>query len=554
MQESVFQLALVLTLLVAALTITARQMQWPVPIVMLGAGIAISFIPGVPTVTLDPDLVLLLLLPPLLYSSGVGMSWPGFKSELTSILMLAVGCVLFTATAVAAVVHYTLGLSWASGFVLGAIVSPPDAVAPMAIARRLGLPHRLATIIEGESLVNDATALVVFSIALGAVATGSFSFTDAALRFVAVGIGEIVYGAALGWLMLWLRNKAADPQTELLLALATPFIAFWLPHELGGSGVIASVAAGLYVSWNGPRLIRPATRLQGFFIWGLLVWAIEALVFLLTGLQAHRIAMALTDGRAARLLYAGFIVSVTVILVRFLWIFPATYVKHYVNCSGRDPMDWRSPFFLSFAGLRGVVSLAAALSIPIFVGNSLYADRDLILFTTFCVIVTTLVGLGGALPTVIERLGLSHTGRSERIRNTHDEQIARMSGVTAALAEIDRAAADGASADVIASLRRRHTDRLENLTATADESNDDNPIAEVSALEFRVVTAERAAINAAHKDGRLSDVARRRIERELDLEQARIEHQLQSSGGQNADPREHPAGRPVIVAAAASTG
>lgn len=548
MHETFLQLSLALGLLVAALSIVARQMQWPVPLVMLGAGIAISFMPGVPPVTLDPNLVLLLLLPPLLYSSGVGMSWPGFKSELTSILMLAVGCVLFTATAVAAVVHYALGLSWAAGFVLGAIVSPPDAVAPMAIARRLGLPHRLALIIEGESLVNDASALVIFSIALTAVATGSFSFADAAIRFAAVGVGEILYGVALGWLMLWLRKKAADPQTEILLAMATPFIAFWPPHELGGSGVIASVAAGLYVSWNGPGLIRPATRLQGFFIWGLLIWAIEALVFLLTGLQAHRVAMALTGGAAMRLIAAGLLASATVIGVRFLWVFSASYVQHHWNCSGRDPMDWRPPFFISFAGLRGVVSLAAALSIPVYVGGTQFADRDLILFATFCVIVATLVGLGGALPSVIERLGLSHTGRSEHLRDTHNEQIARLSGVSAALTEIDRAAGDGASADVIASLRRRNTDRLQNLTATADESNDDNPIIEVSALEFRVVAAERAAINTAHKDGRLSDEARRRIERELDLEQARIEHQLQSSGaGDPAAPQRDREQIPVVA-------
>lgn len=529
MHDTFLQLGLALGLLVAALTIAARQMQWPVPIVMLGAGMAISFVPGLPTVTLDPELVLLLLLPPLLYSSGVGMSWPGFKRELTSILLLAVGCVIFTATAVAAVVHYALGLSWAAGFVLGAIVSPPDAVAPMAIARRLGLPRRLATIIEGESLVNDATALVLLSIALGAVATGSFSFADATLRFAAVGIGEIVYGTALGWLLLWLRNKAADPQTELLLALATPFIAFWPPHQLGGSGVIAAVAAGLYVSWNGPRLIRPATRLQGFFIWGLLVWGIEALIFLLTGLQAHRIAMTLTGGVAMRLVTAGLLVSATVIAVRFLWVFPATYVQHYLACAGRDPMDWRPPFFLSFAGLRGVVSLAGALSIPLMVGSSWFQDRDLILFATFCVIVATLIGLGGALPAVIERLGLSQTGRTERERDNHDEQLARMAGARAAIAEIDKAAAEGASPEVIQSLRRRHSDRLENLTAVADDTNDDNPIIEVSALESRIVAAERQTINASYKNGRLTGEARRRIERELDLEQARIEHQLQSS-------------------------
>jgi monovalent cation/hydrogen antiporter len=254
-------------------------------------------------------------LPPLLYSSGVNMSWRGFRSNLRPILLLAIGCVLFTASAVAAVAHYALGLSWAVGFVLGAIVSPPDAVAPMAVMRAMRLPRRLITILEGESLVNDATALVAFSFALTAVATGSFSLLDATAKFIAVVVGEIAYGIAVGWLALRLRHVAADPRAEVLLALITPFLAFWPPHEAGGSGVVACVAAGLYVSWNGRRLIRPATRLQGFFIWDLINWGIEALVFLLTGLQARAVVEALAGDGWTQALLAGALVSLTVIIV-----------------------------------------------------------------------------------------------------------------------------------------------------------------------------------------------------------------------------------------------
>ena len=532
MHNSVLPMALALSLLVAALSIAARQLKWPVPFVLLFAGTGISFVPGLPEVTLDPDLVLLLLLPPLLYSSGVGMSWPGFRANISPILLLAVGCVLFTALAVACVAHFAFGLSWPLGFVLGAIVSPPDAVAPIAIARKLGLPHRLSVIIEGEGLVNDATALVLLSIALGAAATGHFSVGEAALRFTLVTSGELAYGIGLGWAMLWLRHKAADPQTELLLALATPFIAFWLPHELGGSGVIACVTSGLYVSWNGPRMIRPATRLQGFFIWGLVVWIVEALVFLLMGLQASRIAAAITSETWARLLMAGVLISLTVIAVRFVWVFPATYLPRWLSFRKRRPLDWRRPFLISFAGLRGVVSLVAALSLPYSLGQDTFQDRDLILVTTFCVIVSTLIGLGALLPNVIERLGLAQGGRAERIKDKHDEQIARIEGVEAALAAIEEASAEGYSSKAIASLKRRHSDRRLNLTATADESTDDNPVAEASVLEVRVVAAERAAIARAYAGNRLTDEARRRIERELDLEQARIEHQLESAGGE----------------------
>lgn len=533
MQDQLLPFSLVLVLLIAGFSVVARRYLLPLPIIMLAVGVGVSFVPGLPSVSLDPDLVLLLLLPPLLYSSGVGMSWPGFRTNLRPILLLAIGCVLFTALAVAAVAHVIFGLPWAVGFVLGAIVSPPDAVAPMAIARRLGLPHRLSIIIEGEGLVNDATALVILSIALGAVATGGFSLGDAVQRFVLIGVGEVGYGVALGWFVLWLRYKAADPQAELLLALATPFIAFWVPHALNGSGVIACVAAGLYVSWNGPRMIRPATRLQGFFIWGLLIWCIEALVFLLTGLQASRIAEALNASTSARLFGSGILICLTVIVVRFVWVFPATYLPRLIPAiRRRDPApDWRYPLLISFAGLRGVVSLAAALSIPVSLGGHAFPDRDLVLFTTFLVILITLGGFSAVLPWVIESSGLARSGRAERVQAKQDEQMARIEGVKAALAAIDQAGHDGTVAGHVVSLRRRHSDRHQNLLATADQSTEINPVADASALEFRVVAAERAAIARVYASDHLTDEARRRIERELDLEQARIEHQLQSAGG-----------------------
>src|SRR4030095_10008339 len=268
-------MALVLAMLIAALSVAAKKLHAAPPMIMLVAGVGLAFLPGAPEVSLHPDMVLLLLLPPLLSSAGVGMSWRGFRSNLRPILLLAVGCVLLTAACVAAITHYLFGLSWAVGFVLGAIVSPPDSVAPVAILRRMSLPRRLETILEGESLVNDATALVTLGIALCAASTGSFSLGPAAITFLALVVGELAFGVAVGWAMLHLRHIADEPRAEIMLALVTPFIAFWRPNLLGGSGVVACVAAGLYVSWNGRRLIRPATRLQGYFFWDLWVWAIE---------------------------------------------------------------------------------------------------------------------------------------------------------------------------------------------------------------------------------------------------------------------------------------
>ncbi|RYY13379.1 MAG: Na+/H+ antiporter, partial [Alphaproteobacteria bacterium] len=244
------------------------RFKMPQSIVLVLTGVALSFVPGLQPVAIEPDVVLLLLLPPILYSAGVGMSWRGFRDNLRPILLLAIGCVLFTATAVATACHFLLGMPWAVGFVLGAVVAPPDAVAPMAIARRLHMPQRVLTVLEGEGLVNDATALILFSFAVDAVSSGTVSVPSALGSFATIVVGELFWGASLAWTVLRVRHWARSPQSEIMLALLTPFLAFWPPHALGGSGVLAAVAAGLFVSWNGPRLIAPATRLQGYFVWG----------------------------------------------------------------------------------------------------------------------------------------------------------------------------------------------------------------------------------------------------------------------------------------------
>jgi monovalent cation/hydrogen antiporter len=521
-------LILAMFIAVALLSVASRRLGAASPVVMLLAGVGIAFLPAMPRIELDPNLVLLAFLPPLLYSSGVGMSWRGFRSNLRPILLLAIGCVLFTASAVAAAVHYALGLSWALGFVIGAIVSPPDAVAPMALLKRMTLPRRLLTVLEGESLVNDATALVTLSFALQAVMTGAFSPAAAAAQFVLIVVGEVAYGIVIGKVMLRLRHVSADPRAEVLLALATPFLAFWPPHQLGGSGVVACVAAGLYVSWNGRKLIRPATRLQGYFIWDLVNWCVEALAFLVTGLQTRAVVTGVSHEGWPALIAAGALVSVTTIIVRFVWVFPVTYLPRLLwpPPRRREPIpNWRPPFLIGYTGLRGAVSLAAALSIPLTIGGEPFPYRDLILFVTICVIFATLVLQGLALVRIVKWLGLGHVGAREAATNLRAENVARLEGIDAVLALLDSPDQLAATPrEIIDGLKRRHSDRRSMIALKAQAPTLDAEVAASADLHIKLIDAERAAISAAYEANRITDESRRRIERELDLEEARIRH------------------------------
>jgi CPA1 family monovalent cation:H+ antiporter len=507
-------------------------------LVMFGAGLSLTQVS--PRVVIDPQLMLLLFLPPLIYSSGVGMSWRGFRNNLRPILLLAIGCVMFTAAAVAVAAHWLLAMPWAVAFVLGAVVSPPDPVAPMAIARRLNMPKRLLNILEGEGVVNDATALILLSFAIAAVSSGRFSLSAAGISFVAIVVGEVLWGIVVGWTLLRIRRWVGAPQVEIMLALLTPFIAFWPPHMLGGSGVLAALAAGLYVSWSGPRFISPATRLQGYFVWGLIVHALEGLLFLLTGLQARMLAAGLVGVAWQRLAFAALVICLVVVLVRFVWVFPATYLPRLLFSAirRREPNpNWQNPFIIGFTGIRGVISLVAALSIPAMIGGAPFPDRPLILFVTFCVIIVTLVGQGSMLPFLLPKLGLVEAGKAEAADAKAREVKARIEGIDAALRTLDRLEREGAPASAIDGLRRRHSDRRKRYAGTADVANVQSPVAEDAYLQAKLIDAERRKVAELYADSRITDDARRRIERELDLEDARNRHAYESATGDvMADP------------------
>jgi monovalent cation/hydrogen antiporter len=519
-----FQITLCLLAAIAAVGVAANRLHIPPSIFLVLAGLALALVPGLPPLQLMPELVLLLVLPPIIYSAGVSMSWREFRFNLRPIALLAIGCVVFTTCAVAASVHWLLGWPWPVGFVLGAIVAPPDVVAPLAIARRLGLPRRLRVILEGEGLANDATALVLYRFAVIAVSTGAFSFGEAAERFGLILVGELAYGIGVGWLMLRLRRLAGDQRVEILLSLLTPYIAYWLPEVLGGSGVLATVAAGLYVSWNGPRLISAATRLQGIFFWDFALYLIEGLLFLLTGLQARTILEGPHGFSYSDLLVAGSLTVVVIILARFIWIYPATYLPRWLSQSlaRRDPSPrWQAPFIIAFTGIRGVVSLAAALAIPLFTSaGAPFPERNMILAVTFVVIIVTLVGQGLLLPTVIKKLGLAQSVANELEDERVDALSTRSGAVRAALARLEELAEERRlPADLLEGLRQHNGTRLAQLERAQKEIEWSQLTDEV-ALEL--IEAERRQINDALRDGSIRDESRRRVERELDLREAQI--------------------------------
>src|SRR5271155_3754798 len=438
-------LGLLAVLVVVA--VVARRLNTAPSILLVIAGIALAIIPGLPRIELAPELVLLGILPPLIYSAGVAMSWREFRFNLRPIALFAFGCVMFTTCAVAAAAYWLLGIPLAVGFVLGAIVSPPDAVAPLAIVRRLGLPRRLVVILEGEGLANDATALILYRFAVAAVSTGLFSLDKAAGTFALIVVGEIAYGIAVGWASLRLRRWAHDPRVEITLSLMTPYVAFLIPAQLGGSGVLATAAAGLYVSWNGPLLIPAATRLQGIFFWDLLIYLLEGLVFLVTGMQTRTVFIRMHDVPWHHFAFAILLTVAVVIVTRFIWVFPAAHLPRWLNPSlaRRDPVPpWRWLFFLGFVGVRGVVSLAAALAIPLTTASGdPFPERNLILFVTFGVIVVTLIGQGLSLPALVRWLGLSKHAAEERQREHQAELAARSQALDIGHGRLKQFVADG---------------------------------------------------------------------------------------------------------------
>ena len=522
------EIVLGLLLAVAVLSIAAQRLAIPYPILLVLGGLVLSFVPGLPKIELNPELVFLLFLPPLLTSAAWNTSWRDFRFNLRPILLLATGLVLVTTSAVAAVVHLTIdGFMWSTGFVLGAIVSPPDAVAATAITQRLSVPRRVVTVLEGESLVNDATGLVAYRFAVAAVATGMFSLWEASLKFLVVGIGGVLVGLAMGWLVVWVHRHLDDSLVEITTTILISFISYLLAEHLGVSGVLAVVSLGLYHHRYSSEVLSPTTRIQAIAVWQIIVFLLNGLIFILIGLQLPTILKEISEYSAITLTWYAVLVSAVVIVVRLLWVFLAAYIPRLLSRQLRrsDPLPpWQTLFLIGWSGMRGVVSLAAALALPLTTNNGTpFPERDLILFLTFCTILVTLVLQGLTLPLLIRWLKV---GDGDDVSFEREEMEGRLRTAQAAMARLEEIAAQDnvLAAEMVEWLRTQYRERIRRLSACCGtmDTGSYEQLAAFRYLQREVVASERRTAIRLRNQGVINDEVLQRIEHDLDLEEARL--------------------------------
>jgi CPA1 family monovalent cation:H+ antiporter len=513
--------ALGLILAVATLLAVAPALRIPYPILLVLGGLAIGLVPGLPEFELEPELVFFGVLPPLLYSAAFFTSLREFRAAVRPIGLLAVGLVAFTTVGVAVIAHTFIdGLSWPSAFVLGAIVSPTDPLAATSIARRFGVPRKLVTIVEGESLVNDGTGLVLYRVAVAAVVAGSFSaFYTGGLFLVSAG-GGIAVGLVVGWLVRQVRRRLDNPPAEITISLLTGYIAF-IPAELMGvSAVLAAVTAGIYLGWHTPELTSPQVRLQGVAVWEIVQYLLNALLFVLIGLQLPVVMDALGDYSALTLLGYAALVSGTVIALRFAWVFA---VLHAPKWLARRMSSWRGAVFVSWAGMRGAVSLAAALALPLQTdAGDPFPGRDLILFLTFSVILATLVGMGLTMPFVIRSLRLEDDGVEAR-----EDAEARIHAAEAALVRLEELVTEEwVREDTAERVRGAYRFRTNRFLARLDDGDDGSiemRSQDYQRLRRELLDAEREALLELRRSGAISNDVWFRVGRDLDLEDQRLD-------------------------------
>jgi Na+/H+ antiporter len=492
----------------AALLVLAGPLRVPYPILLVLGGLVVGFAPGVPRVTMPPDVVLIGILPPLLYSSAFFTGLRELRSNLRPIGLLA---------------HTEL--PWSSAFVLGAVVSPTDPIAASAIGRRFGVPRRLIAIVEGESLVNDGTALVLLRVALASAVAGSFSMWNAGGQLVLNVVGGVAVGLVVGYAIRRLRRVLDNPPLEVTIAFLTGYFAFLPASALGVSGVLSVVTAGVYMGWYTPELTTVQTRLQGDAFWEILTFLLNVLLFGLVGLQLRPIVDALSASGWSLVGHAA-LVALTVIAVRIAWVYPATYLprRFFRGLRERDPAPpWRYPGFIAWTGMRGAVTIAAALLVPLQTdAGAPFPGRDLIVFFAFGVVFATLVVQGLSLPLVIRALRLEDDGLE-----AGEEAAARIRAAESALARIEELVDErSVREDTAERLRGMYRFRADRFRARLDDAGD-GAIEERSLGYQRVrrelLEAERRAVVEMRNTGEISDEVMRRVARDLDLEDSRLD-------------------------------
>jgi Na+/H+ antiporter len=512
---------------VVALNALARVIRVPYPILLVVGGLVLGALPGIPEVQLDPDLVLVLFLPPLLYAVAVFSSLRDLRADLRGISMLAIGLVLVTMCVVAVVAHAIIDdLPWAAAFALGAIVAPTDPVAATAIMRRLGVHRRIVTVIEGESLINDGTALVAYRVAVAAAIGGSFSAWDAGLEFVLAAAGGIAIGLAVGWLVAQVRRRLEDPPVEIMISLFTGYLAYLPADRVGASGVLAVVAAGIYLGWRAPELTSASTRMQAVSVWEILTYLLNSALFILIGLQIGPVLNGASEVDTGTLIGYAAIISAVVIGVRVVWQFTTPYLiraldrraSQVARRAGAGPR-----FIVAWSGMRGAVSLAAALALPLQTDTGApFPKRDVLIFVTFGVIFATLVIQGLTLPLLVRELPVEADGAEES-----EEVAARIAAAKAALERLDELAGEQWTRDdTVERLRNLYRYRKRRFAARSGKIEDDgyeDRSRSYQRLLHELLAAQRLALIRLRNDGVISSEVMRRVERDLDLEETRLE-------------------------------
>ena len=490
---------------IVAVVLLARQLRLPYPILLVLAGVGVSLIPGLPQVRLKPDVVLFLFLPPLLYAAAFSSSPRELREQARAIGVLAIGLVVVSTIAIAVALHLVVpGFGWAEAFVLGAILSPTDPVVAVAVLERAGVPPRLRALLEGESLVNDGTGLTLYKIALAAVTSGTFSLLNAGAKLVGIAVGGVAIGLAIGWLAGWLRRRVDDPPVEIAVSLLIPYVAFVTADAATLSGVLAAVAAGLYSGSSLNELFRAGTRLQAKAFWDVLVFLLESALFLLVGLQLRRIASGIEHLDTGRVVLAVALSFGVVVGLRILWMYTVSPLLRIVipgpSREEPPPLKPAERLLVGWAGMRGAISLAAALAIPT---NA--AERNLIVFVTFAVIVLGLTIQGLTLPLVARHIDSED---EDAIRDRAREEAAK-----AALARLDEVHGE-ADADAVERLRNLYEMRIARI------GNDDAQVGR--RLRLDLIEAEREALGAMHARGELDRTLFGQLLRELDLDDERL--------------------------------
>jgi CPA1 family monovalent cation:H+ antiporter len=516
-----FEVVLALLVAIVALGLVAQRLELPTPALFVLGGLGIALVPGLPPVAFEPHLIFTIFVPPLLYRASLLASWRDLHANYRPIVLLSVGLVVFTTVVVGVAVHAVLpGLPLGAAFALGALVSPPDAAAATAFLRQLVVPRRIATILEGEGLVNDATAIIAYRMAVAAVVTGTFSLGSAGLQFLRVGVFGVAVGLAVGWLIRLLRERIHAPEIESTISLLTPFAAFLPAEALGVSGVLAVVTCGLYLARLGPRLLAPDTRLQTEGMWGVVGFVLEGLTFIFVGLELREVLKGLGVYSRVELGLAIGAVSVATVSARLIWVFASSYAPRWLRFGAghQDPfVSWRYVFFIGWAGLRGADSLVLALALPLVTTTGApFPGRDLIIFLTYAVILVTLLAQGFSLRPIVNRLGICDTGEIRRLEDAH----AREQASVAALKRLDELAAD-LDGELVRELRARYDHRQRRFGARvrAERDGAEERLAKRRGEVVReLLDAERTAVLKLRDKGMIGDHVLRQVQRDLDLE------------------------------------